>query len=474
MSATPVPFSSKDNATGRLNSGIGAAVTSIPLQSGNGANYPQPYTGTATSLGTAITLNCTGISAAVGGSAVIGKFIWNKTDSSICVITAVATNSITTTRLLGGTNNIWSNSDTWCIDPFVVTFSVVATTGYGVSSVTQNEEALITARSTDTLTVAAGGRGYNGTSANTFSSGDYVYLNVTSPIVERFKDLVSVMAQQQDTDRTTLTTANTNIGTLQDGTYHYVITSGSANAYVAANPALGSYTAGNLIAMKANFTNTGAATINLNSLGAKSIKKNDGVTALAANDIISGQIVILRYDGTNFQMLSPSGTPVTAQNYVKSVYIGTGVSSNVAGTADTNFDTHTYTIPANDLVSGVAYRFRGFFFLGSALTYTFSVKLGSTAIVTCPLTIAGTNQGGFMQGIIMGTTGAGASVAVNGEFAVYGNNAAASSSNSTSIHTANVATNGTLALQWSVAKSGGGGNSNLIGVDIEKISTTGF
>src|SRR4051794_16800519 len=109
MAATPVPLSTKDNASGQLNAGISNSATSLVLQSGNGANFPQPYTGSATSLGSATALNSTGISAAIGGSAQVGKLIWNKTDGSVAVITAVAANALTTTRLIGGTTNVWNN-----------------------------------------------------------------------------------------------------------------------------------------------------------------------------------------------------------------------------------------------------------------------------------------------------------------------------------------------------------------------------
>src|SRR3954453_9070515 len=107
MSATPIPFATKDNASGQLNAGISAVATSIPLQAGNGANFPQPYSGTATSLGTATTLNCTGISATVGGSAQEGKWIWTLTDGLVARITTggVGANAVTPTRLLGGTTN---------------------------------------------------------------------------------------------------------------------------------------------------------------------------------------------------------------------------------------------------------------------------------------------------------------------------------------------------------------------------------
>src|SRR5688572_3749921 len=111
MAATPVAFSTKDNAKGQLASGINASVTSIALAAGTGATFPQPYAGTATSGGTSTTLNSTGILAAVGGSsaAMAGKIIWNKTDGSVAVIVSVATNALTCTRLLGGTDNTWDS-----------------------------------------------------------------------------------------------------------------------------------------------------------------------------------------------------------------------------------------------------------------------------------------------------------------------------------------------------------------------------
>ena len=48
--------------------------------------------------------------------------------------------------------------------------------------------------------------------------------------------------------------------------------------------------------------NTGAATVNIDGLGAKNIFKLT-TTSLVANDILAGSIGILVYDGTNFQLL---------------------------------------------------------------------------------------------------------------------------------------------------------------------------
>lgn len=53
--------------------------------------------------------------------------------------------------------------------------------------------------------------------------------------------------------------------------------------------------------------NTGAATLNINAIGAKSLKKTDG-TALSSGDIDAGSIHLLVYDGTNLQVLSIGGS----------------------------------------------------------------------------------------------------------------------------------------------------------------------
>ncbi|WP_019849832.1 hypothetical protein [Desulfitobacterium sp. PCE1] len=80
----------------------------------------------------------------------------------------------------------------------------------------------------------------------------------------------------------------------------YAVTAGSANAYTASTtPALPALVAGVAIAVKIHAANTGAATLNWNGKGAKSIKNPDGM-AVASGDLASGGIYTLRYDGTNF------------------------------------------------------------------------------------------------------------------------------------------------------------------------------
>lgn len=66
------------------------------------------------------------------------------------------------------------------------------------------------------------------------------------------------------------------------------------------------YTTGQQFTFIAANTNTGATTLNVNSIGAKNIYKN-GTLPLDAGDITSGQAVSVVYDGTQFQIASGSG-----------------------------------------------------------------------------------------------------------------------------------------------------------------------
>jgi hypothetical protein len=73
------------------------------------------------------------------------------------------------------------------------------------------------------------------------------------------------------------------------------------------SPAITSYVTGQIIFLKATNANSGAVTINVCSLGAKSVKKNVS-EALATGDLKAGQILPLVYDGTNFQVVGGGGS----------------------------------------------------------------------------------------------------------------------------------------------------------------------
>ena len=85
------------------------------------------------------------------------------------------------------------------------------------------------------------------------------------------------------------------------GTVQWGIDSGSANVYVVALPyAPAAYTAGMVVRFKPLADNTGASTVNVNSLGAKAIKRPNG-EALNAADIDATSVVELVYDGPHLR-----------------------------------------------------------------------------------------------------------------------------------------------------------------------------
>lgn len=92
-----------------------------------------------------------------------------------------------------------------------------------------------------------------------------------------------------------------------------VTSGGSSNAYTYTPVNVSyptSYVQGEEYTFLANFTNTGAATLNINSLGAKNLykKTTSGVTALVGGEIQSGDLVKVQYDGTQLQIMSSMGS----------------------------------------------------------------------------------------------------------------------------------------------------------------------
>ncbi|MBM3450505.1 MAG: hypothetical protein FJX78_05925 [Armatimonadetes bacterium] len=91
---------------------------------------------------------------------------------------------------------------------------------------------------------------------------------------------------------------------VQDGGFVWGgTTGGAANAYtISLTPAITAYAAGQRFAAIVHAANTGAATINVNSVGVKSITKQ-GAAALSSGDMPINSVAFLIYDGTQFQLI---------------------------------------------------------------------------------------------------------------------------------------------------------------------------
>jgi hypothetical protein len=100
-----------------------------------------------------------------------------------------------------------------------------------------------------------------------------------------------------------------NYGQVIDNSGRYSSVSGTNTIVLSLTPALTVYPTGGVFYFKAAATNTGNVTININGLGAKSIKKQTlgGLVELKPGDIQGGTIQVIAYDGTQFQQLNLAG-----------------------------------------------------------------------------------------------------------------------------------------------------------------------
>ena len=102
-------------------------------------------------------------------------------------------------------------------------------------------------------------------------------------------------------------------------------TTGSANAYLLApNRTISAVAAGDAFLVKANHANTGAATLNVSSLGAKAIVLPSGA-ALAGGEIQADGIYLVAYDGTSFQLLGGSSGSLDYLGDARATAVSTGL-----------------------------------------------------------------------------------------------------------------------------------------------------
>lgn len=186
-----------------------------------------------------------------------------------------------------------------------------------ITSAGDKEVIKVTARATDTLTVL---RAQDGSTGLPFSGADRLEIRPTNATERALQQeaLIAYAVAGSATYTATLDPVPTGYNTNQ----HYIIKIGT--------------------------TNTGASTLNLSSLGAKSIVWPNGV-AVVAGELPAGAFVVLSYDGTNMvivggvtrlptrqTLLSGSGATYTTPTGAKQLrvqVIGGGGSGGGSGTA---------------------------------------------------------------------------------------------------------------------------------------------
>ena len=173
-----------------------------------------------------------------------------------------------------------------------------------------------------------------------------------------------------------------------------LITVAGTNALTGlATPTLGGYAAGAQYSFIAQNSNTAAVTIDIDTLGVKSITKF-GTTALAAGDIQAGALTLIEYDGTQFQLLN------VTNNSFKYIVEPTTISAT-ASTGTINYDVATQSIVyyTTNATANWTMNFRAsstatlnsLMSTGQTITVTFMATQGATAYYNSAVTIDGTS-----------------------------------------------------------------------------------
>ena len=186
-------------------------------------------------------------------------------------------------------------------------------------------------------------------------------------------------------------------------------------------PSLTAYATGQQFSFVAAGTNTTAVTLNIDGVGVKSVTRA-GTTALAAGDILTGQVAIVEYDGTQFQLLDPnaftnlrvSGTlGVTGATTMSAAltYGGVTLTNAVTGTGKMVLDTTpTIATPVLTNPTVTAYLETAPAIVNSSTSQTISLASGTVLSYTltgnCTFTMPTATSGtSFIVRLIQDGTG---------------------------------------------------------------------
>jgi hypothetical protein len=128
------------------------------------------------------------------------------------------------------------------------------------------------------------------------------------------------------------------LGQLQNFSTSTLITvAGTDTITGTVSPSLTAYTAGQIFSFVVGTTNTGAVTLNIDGLGAKAVTRT-GAIALVAGGMVTGQVALVEYDGTRFQLLDPNAfTDLLVSGAL--TYGGVTLTNAVTGTGKMVLDT---------------------------------------------------------------------------------------------------------------------------------------
>jgi len=166
---------------------------------------------------------------------------------------------------------------------------------------------------------------------------------------------------------------------------------------------LTAYATGQQFSFVAAGTNTTAVTLNIDGLGAKAVTRT-GAVALAAGALVSGQMAIVEYDGTRFQLINANAFTNLTVSGALTVGTTLAVTGVATLTAQPILSSLTASLPVfSDASKGL---------VSNAMTGTGSVMMSASPTTTGTLTAAAINASGTVAmagaatvGTTLGVTG---------------------------------------------------------------------
>ncbi len=203
------------------------------------------------------------------------------------------------------------------------------------------------------------------------ASGNFSAGTITASLSGNATNVTGTVAVANGgTGGTTAEAARTNLGSAASGantditsitgtarlaqTVGSVTTGGTTTAYTLTNsPVIAAYSTGQRISLRINATNTGAATINVDGLGARSIFSRLTGAAVAAGDLRLNEFIFMTYDGTNFLAdIPPRYYTATSLNCGASIAAGSFVTCPNITAANVNAGDLVNCSPSADPAAG--------------------------------------------------------------------------------------------------------------------------
>lgn len=213
----------------------------------------------------------------------------------------------------GGALSILLATGAGALFPSTFPFQIVVEQYNASSVVTATEVMACTNRAGDSLTVTRANESIPNTASAILQEAVARSFDISLGIVQ----ITQVFSKKVQDEALIAIPADLKDG-IQKQSFSYATATGAVNTYaITLSPVPTVYTTGMRISFYSNLANTTTATVNVNGLGARNLRKLGGTSEVVLGDIVANQIVEAVYDGTFFEMQNPlSSLPAAPTAFV--------------------------------------------------------------------------------------------------------------------------------------------------------------